>query len=94
MVLRLIVLKLNVQAVLDADLHLDAVVDLRLTPEVLDCKIELLYDVGVQSRACDRHAHEVPGRRTESATTIVATNVPQRHLSRKRQMILAEWLAV
>ena len=54
----LVVFELDVQAVLDAKLHLDAVVDLRLAANILDSKVKLLDHVGVQSPPRDCHPDE------------------------------------
>lgn len=62
--LGLVVLKLDVQAVLDSHLHLDGVVHVRVGGELVDDQLVLLHQVGQATDYC--HPEEVPavvGRR-------------------------------
>ena len=58
--LGLVVLELDVQAVLDADLHFDAGVHVRVLGERVHGDVHLTHQV--RETAHDRHAQKVPGR--------------------------------
>lgn len=69
MVLALAVLELDVQAVLDTDVHLDAAVHLRRDAVAVDPHVLLADDVGHAPRHGD--AHEVPQLHVDPVVRLV-----------------------
>lgn len=62
LLLGLVVFKLDVQTVLDPDLHLDRVVDVRVGGQLVDDELVLLHQV--RQSANYRHPQKIPGGKT------------------------------